>query len=62
MRKLMFVFLNCSKSTKNTKSDADTKPYVPMQAEHFILCISENGTLFVKLCPAANLVLWYSSQ
>ena len=62
MRKLMFVFLNFAKLTKNTKSDADIKPYVALQAAHFILCISANGTPFVKLRPAANLVLWYSSQ
>jgi hypothetical protein len=45
----MFVFLNFVKSSKNTKSDADIKPYVPVQAVHLILCISSNGTLFVQL-------------
>jgi hypothetical protein len=58
----MFAFLNFAKSTKNTKSDADIKPYLPVQAVHFILCISASGTPFVKLCPTAKLVLWYSSQ
>jgi hypothetical protein len=62
MRKLMFVFLNFAKSTKNTKPDAYVKPYVPAIAVYFILCISANGTLLVKLCPAANLVFWYSAQ